>query len=64
MVVDSKDLFIIRDADRGYNFDHIYLDEESAGLALKNYFEPAKVQRGQIWIEKIQAKKLQHCCEM
>lgn len=64
MVVDSKELFVIRDADRGYNLQHIYLDEESAGLALRNYFEAAKVQHGKIWIEKLEAKKLQHCCEM
>ncbi|NIU23824.1 hypothetical protein GWN75_04525 [candidate division KSB1 bacterium] len=64
MVVDSKDLYIIFEAERGYNLDHVYLDEESAELALRNYITPSKVQQGKVWIETIQAKKVQHCCEM
>ncbi len=64
MVVEERNLFIIREGDSGYKLNHIYVDEESAQLALRNFFTPTKVQQGQIWIERIAAKKMQHCCEM
>lgn len=64
MVVDSIDLHIIWEEGVGYHLSHIYLDEASAELALLTYFTPEKVQGGRIRIEKIQAKRLDHCCEM
>lgn len=64
MVIDSRKLYIIWEAGKGYNLDHIYLDDASAELALLTYFTPERVQNGNIRIEMIEAKSLEHCCEM
>ncbi len=64
MVVDTKDLFIIWQAGRGYNLEHIYLDAASAELALVTYFTSHRVQTGEVRIERIKGKRLEHCCEM
>ena len=64
MVVESQDLYIIWERNRGYNLNHIYMDQASAELALLTYFTPTRVQTREIHIEKIEGKKLEHCCEM
>ena len=64
MVTDSKDLYVVWERGKGYNLDHIYLDKASAELALLTYFTPTRVQNGMITVEVLQAKTLEHCCEM
>ena len=64
MVVETKPLYIILEEEKGYNIDHIYLDEASAELALLTYFTPTNVQSGKVRVEQIEGKTLEHCCEM
>ncbi len=64
MVVDSQAVYVLYEKDRGYLLDHIYLDLESAELALRNFLPAGKVQADAVWIETLEAKRLQHCCEM
>lgn len=64
MVTDVKDLYVVWERGKGYNLDHIYLNRASAELALLTYFTPTRVQNGTVKVEVLQAKTLEHCCEM
>lgn len=64
MVLDAQELFIILDENEGYRLDHIYLDAASAELALMTYFTPTRVQEGRVRVERIEAKRLEHCCQV